>query len=280
MENFVTPHLTGGLGNRLFEFAAALGLAEYYKVPCVFVEQQITKNDHGSADSICRLYPQIPRIQTTDVFPYRERRGGCFIYDPFPEDAQAPRIVVEGWRQTEKYFPKDKTLLKPIWSSFLSEEQQKQLLAKYNLSTKEQKQNTWFLHVRLGDYKILQHHQIPVLPYYQQCLNEVPKGSKVFLFSDEPHLCAQWVEGQCKGRDLVFDVCNEVDEINALFIMSNCFGGAIVANSTFSWWGAYFAWLNQEQKFYKAFYPDVWGQGLPPAVDVVPSFGKAVHIDL
>lgn len=281
MEEWVTPHLTGGLGNRLFEFAAALGAAEQYKIPCVFVEELITRNDHGPVDSICKLYPQIPRISNKDQMSrtLEERRGGCFHYEAFPDEMPYPRLVVAGWRQTAKYFPKNTALLNPAWDVLLSRDNQEKLMKRYI----QDKQKTWFLHVRLGDYKILPHHQIPILPYYSECLNQVQKGSKVILCSDEPQLCAQWVEAQCKGRGLEFDVCTEDNELATLFVMANCFGGAIVANSTFSWWGAYFCYLRlseQEKKVYKAFYPDKWGQGLPPAVDVVPPFGTAVHIQM
>jgi len=31
---------------------------------------------------------------------------------------------------------------------------------------------------------------------------------------------------------------------------------------------------------YTAYYPDVWGQGLPPAKDVVPSWGTPIHVVL
>ena len=76
-----------------------------------------------------------------------------------------------------------------------------------------------------------------------------------------------------------FDICNETKDYISMWLMSQCWGGAITANSTFSWWGAYFARQNAPKPF-TAFFPNVWGQGLPPAKDVVPDWGTSVHINL
>jgi hypothetical protein len=279
MDSWVAPHLTGGLGNRLFEFAATLGLAEKWNTPCVFYLKSVENNDHGAKDSLLKLFPGIRQIPHSMITPkaLSEPKNACFVYCPFPSEQVAPFCIVEGWRQTDKYFPK--APLQPTWSMLIAPFTQVALQQKYSLLGIEDRKRTWFIHVRLGDYKILPHHQIPIVPYYQKCLDKVPAGSKVLLFSDEPELCKEWMKTEIENRGLQFQICDEKNEVESLWLMSHCLGGAITANSTFSWWGAYFA-RNRNPVNYKAFYPSVWGQGLPPATDVVPSWGITVPIVL
>ncbi len=272
---WVAPHLTGGLGNRLFEFHAAFSASKKWNRKCVFFLPMCHKNDHGPFETIFNLYPSIEIVETASewqVIP--EKSGQCFIYSEFSDEPSSNNLVIGGWRQTHLYF-KDIELLTPNWSYYISEERKKELQMKYGLGD-----TCWMFHVRLGDYKQLPHHQIPVVNYYERCLNEVPKGSKILLFSDEPELCKEWVFKMVNSRGLEFKVCEEMDEVTPLWMMSQCLGGGIVANSTFSWWGAYFAKQNKVSERYKAYYPDIWGKGLPPARDIVPEWGIRMPIEL
>ena len=271
---WVAPHLTGGLGNRLFEFHAAYGVSQKWNRKCVFFLPMCGKNDHGPYETIFNLYPMIEIVETSNewqVIP--EKSGGFYLYDEFGEEPAAENVVIGGWRQTELYF-KGIELPKPNWSYYLNEVEQKRLKEKYGLGEK-----TWMLHVRLGDYKQLPHHQIPLITYYSSCLQEVPRGSKILLFSDEPQLCKEWITDIVKSYNLEIQVCEEMDEITPLWLMSQCLGGGIVANSTYSWWGAYFAKQNKAEKDYSSYYPDVWGKGMPPAKDIIPEWGIRMAIE-
>jgi hypothetical protein len=74
-------------------------------------------------------------------------------------------------------------------------------------------------------------------------------GAKRWLvFSDDPEWCKQQA---CFAGAQILD---EPDELLSLELMSRCKGGAVISNSSFSWWGAILA--NAE----RVVYPDLWSE--------------------
>lgn len=276
---WISAHLTGGIGNRLFEFAAALGLAEKWNREAVFFLPRCGPTNHGPFDTIFKMFPKIPVIETaTEWAEINEPKKGVFTYFPFDDEPPSDTpFIISGWRQSPLYFPKKG--INAMLSESLDKERWVTLQEKYLLKTTEQKKTTWFLHARLGDYKHLSHHQINLTSYYMTCIEKLPEKSKVLFFSDEPELSRQTFETVIKSMGLQFQVCEESDELESLALMSQCWGGAITANSTFSWWGAYFAYVRCPNKeSYRAFFPGTWGQGLPAAKDVVPFWGIKIAV--
>jgi hypothetical protein len=186
-------------------------------------------------------------------------------------------MIVHGFRQSPKYFPTKGVT--PLLHELLDPKRWQDLLQKYGLETETNKKKTWFLHVRLGDYKVLPHHQVNLQTYYMSCLIKVPPGSKILFFSDEPHLVQEVFENVIQAMGYSFQVVEESDELESLSLMSQCWGGAITANSTFSWWGAYVAHTRSSSPdTHVAFYPDNWGSGMPLPLDVCPSWGTVVSV--
>jgi hypothetical protein len=273
--SWVAGHLTGGLGNRLFQHAAAAGLSERWKIPLVFYLPDCSETGHGAFDNVFKLFPTVPRI--TQQVPFqrlREVHNGVFTYEPFPSQPPAPCTTVDGYRQSELYFPSEG--VHPDFEAALSKETCDRLTGQFNLVTGSQKQKAWFIHVRLGDYKILPHHQIDMGNYYSQAVQYIPKDATVFLFSDELQEYGNVLQSFFKQLGIDTVPVHLQDELESLYVMSQCWGGAIVANSTFSWWGAYCAKQNAPLQF-QGIYPTMWGIGLPVAKDIIPSWGIRVQ---
>lgn len=269
---WIAPQLTGGLGNRLFQFSAAKGLAEKWGYTTQFVISKCTPTNHGPFDTIFKLFPTVPVLKESDTCEVlSEPYLGYYKYYSFPLiPSHTGNYSVSGYRQTEKYFPT--TGIHPDFENALGPETVAALKRKITNPSV-----TWFIHVRLGDYKILAHHQVNLKSYYTKCIQEVPKDSLLILFSDETDLCKEMIHTLANDNGLQFVVCESSDELSSLYLMSCCKGGAITANSTFSWWGAYLAHQNAPASF-RAFYPSSWGQHMPQPVDITPSWGTMVSI--
>lgn len=273
--SWVAGHLTGGLGNRLFQHAAAAGLSESWQIPLVFYLPDCSETGHGAFDNIFKLFPTVPRVVEQVPFQrLREAPNGVFTYEPFPSIQPAPYTTVDGYRQSELYFPTKG--IHPEFEAALTNERCSTLTAQVGLVTVDQKQNAWFIHVRLGDYKLLPHHQINIGSYYSQAVKYIPKDATVFLFCDEVEEHGPVLQSFFKQLGVDTIPVHLQDELESLYLMSQCWGGAVIANSTFSWWGAYCAKQNSPSTF-QGIYPSVWGQGLPFAKDIVPSWGIRVH---
>jgi len=94
-----------------------------------------------------------------------------------------------------------------------------------------------FLHVRRGDYLTAGGgliHWVQDGTYYIEGVKRCPKPSRWFVLSNDLDWCRQEPAFSAIGAEVV----DEPDELYSLALMSLCHGGAIIANSSFSWWGA------------------------------------------
>ena len=269
---WVAGHLTGGLGNRLFQHSAATALAAQWKREVVFYLPHCDATNHGPYDSIFKLFSSVPKISEGKSEFISEPPGHVFTYTPFPSSAPSDsNYSVDGWRQSSRYFPEG---IRVNFENALGSST-KELLNSYKLETESHRRNTWFIHMRFGDYMVLPHHQIDIAAYYSDAVKHITPGARVIIFSDEATKYKTMIENFFKALGVEVEVIENEDELETLYLMSNCWGGAIIANSTFSWWGAYFARQGSGDS-YKAVYPKVWGFGLPKANDINPSWSIVV----
>lgn len=273
---WVSPALSSGLGNRLFQYAAAAGAAEKWGVPVAFYLPRCTESPHGPIASLFRMFPKVPLID--DAQSYEEiKEPSRRFYEYLPlEKESAARTVLQGFRQSWKYFPTNLTALEPDWDSALGGPAvRKWIETDAGLDREDVRRRTVAIHIRLGDYLKLPHHQQNLTYYYQKALPRIARGSRLHLFSDEPDKCRSIFADWCVRNDVRLTIARVRSDVESLYEMSLCLGGTITANSTFSWWGAWFAHAAGAPW---ATYPDRWGSGQPVPVDVAPPWGTVLTV--
>jgi hypothetical protein len=148
---------------------------------------------------------------------------------------------LKGYWQTEKYFRDNKkNILNDLKIINLQSNQNKKI------SEKIAKTTSVSLHIRRGDYVTNTAYNVAhgtcSLTYYKNAvdhlINNIGKNFTVFAFSDDP----EWVSSNLKLPVKICVIDNNSSDYNYedLRLMSEC-NHNIIANSSFSWWGA---WLN------------------------------------
>lgn len=247
--------LTGGLGNQMFQYAAGKAQALRLNTDLYLDKTHFLTTPLGNVN--LRQY-ELFQFSFNQKFKHpnfhwikkylkvKQVYNGFETYiDPHVHfNADFFKILdktyIEGFFQSEKYF---NDYSSEIRSDFKFKNPPQGL--NLELFNKIQSLNAISVHVRRGDYvnnpETLKSHGICGLDYYQNAVELIV--SKVekpyfFLFSDEP----EWVQ-----QNLKLDYPCEVISHNKgessfedMRLMSVCKHN-IVANSSFSWWGA---WLN------------------------------------
>lgn len=234
----VGSYLQGGLGNYLFEISAAYALALKHNDVAVF-DKSTALVVHKPID---RYINNIFRNLTFDhgvKYPniYKETN---FNYNELP---YVNNLLLIGYFQSELYFKEYRTEILELFS--IDNETKNYIATKY----KElfEKPN-YSIHVRRGDYLKLQEHHPPCpIEYYEKAIDIIDGRNKTCLvFSDD----IDWCVSNLNIPNAVF--ISEADYIS-LYMMSIC-NDNIIANSSFSWWGA---WLNNNDNK-KVVAPKAW----------------------
>jgi hypothetical protein len=246
-ERWVAAKLCCGLGNRLFQLANAYTMAVQWRIPLIFAMPYCLPSEHGDFATIFKMFPHIPKVWKAEADVSFEEES-VFKYILLPEDPLGNKILLKGFWQAAAYVCDS---FKPSWDAIVEKDS---LLTLWNLETESQKKKTAFLHVRLGDYKILPHHQVNLLAYFASSIEKYPEDTRFLIFSDTLE--------EARIFPVFNDRCvfvNETDEYRALFLMSQCWAGSITANSTFSWWGAFFGrQASPDSASYKCYMPGKW----------------------
>ena len=244
----------GGLGNQLFQIANTISLAIDNKADWVIHKRKIgTMYAFGNRDVYWdNLFKNINAIHV-DMNKGKKYIEPKFSFQKIIPDLSLTRTVLCGYFQSYKYFQHNKDIIFKLLinDAILYESQKVMENIKLQFSKNDNKEfQCVSLHVRRGDY--IKHptvHKILPLDYYINTISKFDMSTTLFLiFSDDIEWCKENITKLCANNILV----KNADYVD-LLIMSLC-DHNIIANSSYSWWGAYLN--NNEQK--QVYYPSKW----------------------
>jgi len=267
----ITCDLMGGLGNQLFQIFTTISYALKESVEYKFLNKT-TLGGNGCTlrytfwntffrklqPTLMNKYPELVLVKELN-FKYNDLLIANLL--------KTRNVCIHGYFQSYKYFDSD---YYTIYNLLKIDELKQEVLEKLETHsdefffTKNDLSTSVSMHFRLGDYKKITHyHPIMSSEYYIKSLKYIMKTESVktvLYFCEEEDI--QTVEEtirKCKthlpGLEYI-RVPNKFKDWEQMLLMSEC-AHHIIANSSFSWWGAYIGFKNKKQNKIIC-YPSVW----------------------
>jgi hypothetical protein len=234
--------ITGGLGNQLFQYFFARSLNIKLKCNVELDVSEFTTGKYKTHDlNLNNLDLKLPFSVNKNFFlslffkPIVDKNPFKYCNSIF--DNQYFNYI--GYWQSYKYFEE-------YWSVFKKDFIFEKKISTNPLLDKIINNNSVSVHIRRGDYiankKNSMIHGNLQISYYMEAIKLIKRKvtkPKFFFFSDD----INWVKKNFNSEEFFF-INNNPTEIKKpfkdLYLMKHCKHN-IIANSTFSWWGA---WLN------------------------------------
>jgi hypothetical protein len=271
--------LEGGLGNQLFQYAAARSLAIRHATE-VMIDQSVlgakkkslTVRGYELGAFNCSIRPSKSNSFFLSMLA-KHTRPVFNLLTPWSA------FVESGGQFNEAFFTApDNSYLIGFWQSYRYFEGIKEILLqdfapKNPLSSEslmvkkiiDDSLPAIAVHVRRGDYISLpsasNFHGILSLEYYHEGIkmldNRFP-NARYFVFSDDINWCKKNLS---LGENTIYvDHNGSINAWQDLVLMGACHHH-VIANSSFSWWGAWLGGQNREPSEQMVVYPKNWFKG-------------------
>ncbi len=265
--------LLGGLGNQMFQYAAAKALSLEKKQQLVidttaFDTYKLHQFGLNTFATKLKFYNFISKSRAKlnkffgNFTAYKEKQ---FNYNADFFDQKTTTIYLEGYFQSELYFKKYENEIRADFE--ITAPLKEKTIA---LIHKMKHENAVSIHIRRGDY--LQHdiHNTDKTEYYAlatQYIETKISNPIYYLFSDD----MSWVKDNFKTNfeTHYVDFNDAATNYEDLKLMSSCKHN-IIANSSFSWWSAWLnanpnkiviapqKWFNDKSRDYSNVLPENW----------------------
>jgi hypothetical protein len=218
----------GGLGNYLFQISTSYAYSLKYNNKFICDISDIISPHKPYQFYSKNILRKLKFAQLeSNYISYGEP---SFNYTEIPNLKSDIKLI--GYFQSEKYFINYRKEILELFS--IDDETQKIIDEKYSNILKL---DNCSLHVRRGDFVSLQnYHTLQTVDYYKKSIEIIGEDKYYLIFSDDIKWCEENLSF-IKNKIFISENHDYVD----LYLMSLCKNN-IIANSTFSWWGA---WLNR-----------------------------------
>jgi hypothetical protein len=235
----------GGLGNQLFQIFTVISYSIEYKHNFKFLN---IKNANPIRTTYWNtLFNDVSKmLLASSLPPAVVIKEPNFHFTPISSQllTDYDNICLDGYYQSYKYFDKYFTSIVKMLKLDKSRE---------NIQNKFQESIEFnkciSLHFRIGDYKRFQHvHPILSVDYYENALALIIERSSDVTLNKVIYFCEDQDIDEVSNKisylnhrfpTLIFERCpSDLQDWEQMFLMSCC-AHNIIANSSFSWWGAY-----------------------------------------
>ena len=238
MDNIIIPNIKGGLGNQMFQIAAAKGHAIKHKALTAINYSNTGSCKHGN-ELLKYKSTFYSNIGITDVTPALKYTEPHFHFSEIPYNGST---TINGYFQSKKYFDHCEDIIRNLFYFTTADKATWQHLQ--NKSSVDMT-NSLAVHVRRGDYKLYPNiHPVQSEEYYKNAftyfLDKSNKPSCVIVCSDDwDSLLEDNMIGKVFAKKgIPVYITKGCSELQDLYIMSRC-NNIIMSNSSFSWWGEF-----------------------------------------
>ncbi|MBV03469.1 MAG: alpha-1,2-fucosyltransferase [Rhodobacteraceae bacterium] len=232
----LTSFLQGGLGNQLFQIAATLAVSVESGHAVVFntANHDLPKQGRPCEKYIKTIFRNLNFSSEAAVSTDHLYHEPYFHYKKIPPLSGNTCLI--GYFQSERYFEKYSSYIRKVFS--IDEITKKKINEKYSEVLVK---NPIAIHVRRGDYlQFSDTHPPCKMEYYMAAIKEFPDNSNFLVFSDD----IAWCKEKFVGREYIFSENNE--DLVDFYLISLC-SGAIISNSSFSWWASWLGETNNKK---------------------------------
>jgi len=243
----ISTKLQGGLGNWLFQIAAGETIAKQVNKK-YFISNLVDKSHHSNINYFDNIFKNWKEVISNNI-PVTEIYEPSFDFFDWNNilGSQTSPVCLIGYFQNYKYVSND--FIEKLAFD-------KSIIEKY-----PKLENSAFIHIRGTDYKNHWLHDVGLDNYYNKAISMFSKDTHFYVFTNDKYYALT----KSFLKDISCTFVNE-NEVDSLYLMSQCKIGGICANSSFSWWGAYLnpkrmitmpsKWYNQSHFYIDGYYFD------------------------